>query len=212
MARVQRSQRQDSHDSADGRCQGRRQGHRRSGRRAGAGGWLAIVVLLGITTGALAAQRTYEVGADEMTRRVAERFPRQHCLLMIACVTLSDPVIELRAGDDRVHLRTAARPEIGGQALAPGQIAVAGTLRYEPAEGALYFDQAKVTEVRFPDVPPARQQPMAELASTLLAESLRTTPIHTLDDKHAQQALAKLVLRAVRVKDGKLLLVVGDDD
>jgi hypothetical protein len=208
MARVLRSQRQRS----DGDVRGRAAVRCRSGRRCGAVGSLVTAALLGCTSLAWSAQRTYEVGADEMTRRVAERFPRQHCLLMIACVTLSDPVIELRAGDDRVHLRTAARPEVGGQALAPGEVAVAGTLRYEPAEGALYLDRAKVTEARFPDVPPARQRQMAELASTLLAEALRTTPIHTLDDSSAQQALAKLVLRAIRVKDGKLLLVVGDED
>ena len=40
---------------------------------------------------------------------------------------------------------------------------------------------------------------------TLDAESL-----YVLDDGDAQQALARLVLREVRVRDGKLQLMVGD--
>lgn len=172
----------------------------------------ALVASLGTTSPVHAARRTIVVSPDEMTRQVADRFPRRHCLMMIACVTLSDAVIELVPGDERVHLRTVARPELGNQAFEPGSLAVAGKLRYEPTEGAFYLDRAEVTAARFPDLPPARQKPVAELASGLLAESLRTTPIHRLDERDARQSLARLVLRDVRVRDGKLVVVIGDDD
>ncbi len=173
--------------------------------------WVVSASVAGWST-AWAARRMVTVAPDEMTRHVADRFPRRHCLMAVACVTLSDPVIELFAGDPRVHLRTVARPELVGQPLEPGSLAVAGRLRYRAAEGALYLDDAQVTAARFPDLPAAQQRPVAELASGLLAEALRTTPIHRLDEADGRQALAKLVLRDVTVRDGKLQIVIGDDD
>ena len=145
-----------------------------------------------------------------MTRQAAGHFPIRRCALGLACVTLSDPVVRLPAGDERIHLTTRVSPELGGQALDPGEVEIAGKPRYEPARGAFFLDGARVVESRFPGLGQQRARTISDLASGLLAESLRDEPLYVLDDGDAQQALARLVLREVRVRDGKLQLVVGD--
>lgn len=170
------------------------------------------LLVAGSAIAAIAEVRRYEVTADEMTQQAAGHFPIQRCALLLACVTLSEPKVRLLDGDARIHLTTTVKPEVGGQQLDSGEVDLAGKPRYEPARGAFFLDDARITAARFPGLGPQQARTVSELASGLLAESLRRQPIHELDDRDARQALARLVLREVRVRDGKLQLVVGDEE
>ncbi len=64
----------------------------------------------------------------------------------------------------------------------------------------------------FADLPPAYVAPATELTRGLLVDYLSRTPVWVLDERDAQQALAKLVLRKIEVRDGRLRLVIGDED
>lgn len=172
----------------------------------------AVALMAALTIPAAAEVRSYEISADEMTRQAAGHFPIQRCALMLACVTLSDPRVRLINGDERIHVTTTVRPEVGGQRLDSGEVDLAGTPRYAPDRGAFFLEGAKVTESRFPGLSQQQARTVSELASGLLAESLRKEPIYQLDDADARQALARLVLREVRVRHGRLQLVVGADE
>ncbi len=174
---------------------------------------LALSILPAVAPGSARAEvRRYEVGADEMTRQAADHFPVRRCLLEVACVTLSEPKVRLLDGDPRIHLTTTVRPELGGERLDSGEVDLAGTPYYAPDRGAFFLKGARITESRFPGLNPQQARTVSELASSLLAGALRKEPIYKLDEGDARQALARLVLRDVRVSKGRLLLVVGDDE
>ena len=172
---------------------------------------LVLSILLAVAAGVARAEvRRYEVSADEMTRQAADHFPIRRCLLEVACVTLSEPKVRLLDGDPRIHLTTTVRPELGGERLDSGEVDLAGTPYYAPERGAFFLKGARITESRFPGLKPQQARTVSELASSLLAGALRTEPIYQLDEGDARQALARLVLRDIRVSKGRLLLVVGD--
>ena len=173
---------------------------------------LVVLQAMLVPTPARAQQHDYEVSPEEMTRQAAGHFPIRRCALGVVCVTLSEPRVGLPAGDERIHLSTRVRPELGSQVFDTGEVEIAGKPRYEPDRGAFFLDGARVVDSRFPGLGQSQARTVSELASGLLAESLRKEPIYVLDDADARQALARLVLREVRVRDGKLLLVVGDDE
>lgn len=174
---------------------------------------LVLSILLAVAPGVARAEvRRYEVSADEMTRQAADHFPIRRCLLEVACVTLSEPKVRLLDGDPRIHLTTTVRPELGGERLDSGEVDLAGTPYYAPERGAFFLKGARITESRFPGLKPQQARTVSELASSLLAGALRTEPIYQLDEGDARQALARLVLRDIRVSKGRLLLVVGDDE
>ena len=173
---------------------------------------LLLLLCLGAATPAVAERRSYVIGAAELTREAAARFPQRRCLLNLACVTLADPQVRLRNGDPRLFLSARASPDVGAQPLGEGTIELAGKPRYDPAQGAFFMDAPEILRVEFPGLPPAYVASAVELTRGLLIDSLRQMPVWVLDDKDSQQALAKLVLRKVEVRDGKLRVVVGDDD
>jgi hypothetical protein len=161
---------------------------------------------------AAAQRRTITVTAAQLTQGMAARFPQRRCLLGLACVTLTDPQVRLEEGDDRLFLTTRAQPDVGPQALSLGTIEVAGKPRYDASRGAFFIDAPEILRLEFPELPKAYVAPATELSRGLLVDYLRQTPVWVLDEHDAQQALAKLVLREVQVRGGKLRLVIGDDE
>src|SRR5690606_33136445 len=111
-----------------------------------------------------------------------------------------------------LFVTTRVSPDVGAQPLGAGVIEVAGKPRYDAAGGAFFVDAPEVLRLEFPDLPQAYIAPATELSQGLLVDYLKRTPIWVLDEQDAQQALARLVLRRVAVRDGRLELVIGDDD
>lgn len=161
---------------------------------------------------ARAERRTYSLTPKQLTEQLAARFPQRRCLLALACVTLTEPVVRLVDGDPRLFVSSRASPDVGAQPLGGGVIEVAGKPRYEASSGSFFIDKPEILRLEFPNLPQAYLAPATELSRGLLVDYLRQTPIWVLDEHDAQQAMARLVLRGVEVRGGLLRLVVGDDD
>jgi hypothetical protein len=67
-----------------------------------------------------------------------------------------------------------------------------------------------VLRADFPGVPKSTVEQAALLSRDFLADYLKRTPVWVLEERDGQQAMAKLLLREVSVKDGRLLLVIGE--
>jgi hypothetical protein len=181
---------------------------------------LAVIVAIAVLAGlglpmaqdAYAERRIISLSPKQLTGQLAARFPQRRCLLGLACVTLTDPVVRLVNGDPRLFVTARASPDIGSQPLGAGVIEVAGKPRYEAASGAFFIDAPEILRMEFPDLPQAYVAQATGLSRELLTDYLRQTPVWVLDERDSQQALAKLVLRQVEVRDGALRLVIGDDD
>ena len=175
---------------------------------------LALLTAVG-SAGMEAAQaerRTVSLTPQQLTGQLGARFPQRRCLLGFACMTLTDPVVRLVNGDPRLFVATRVSPDVGSQPFGAGVIEVAGKPRYDAAAGAFFIDAPEILRLEFPDLPSAYVAPATELSQGLLVDYLRQTPVWVLDEHDAQQALAKLVLRQVAVRGGRLELVIGDDD
>jgi hypothetical protein len=171
---------------------------------------LAGAAALPFAVPAQAERRAYAVTAAQLTAELAARFPQRRCMLALACATLADPTVRLVNGDPRIFVSVRASPEIGEQALGEGTIEVAGKPRYEPARGAFFIDEPSVLRADFPGVPKSTVEQAALLSRDFLADYLKRTPVWVLEERDGQQAMAKLLLREVSVKDGRLLLVIGE--
>ncbi len=172
----------------------------------------AAAVYLAAIPDAVAQRRTISLTARQLTQQAVARFPQRRCLLALACVTLSDPVVRLKDGDPRIFLAARITPEMGAQVLAGGSLEVAGKPRYDPARGAFFFDAPEILRLDYPDLSPAYLAQATDLTRSLLVDYLRQTPVWVLDEQDSQQALAKLVLRQVEVRGGALRFTIGDDE
>lgn len=181
--------------------------------------YLAVLLLAGTalagaawTGAAHADRRTIALDASELSREAAAHFPRRDCLLGAICVTLSEPRVELRKDDERIFVVAQAQPEMPGQALESGTVEVAGVPRYDAAQGAFFLDRPAITRTEFASLSPAYASTISQVLGVVLDDYLKATPIHKLDERDPRQSLAKLVLRGVAVREGRLEFTIGDDD
>lgn len=172
---------------------------------------LALVIAALITSVALATCTVVsslhnghlDIEQAELQARIAPRFPTHHCKLLIACLDLSNPVVVLTEGDDRIGLTADAKVTLGTRERT-GRVGLSARPRYVPAEGQLFLDDLQVTTLELSGLPAEYAEVVKLYAPQLAKDALQRHPVYTLDASTAKGALARLAVRDVKVVGGKL--------
>jgi len=146
--------------------------------------------------------------ADDLQQKLAGRFPLRE-KLPFTTITFRDPRVVLADGSDRIGLRiTADATAAGGKELS-GSLLLDGALRYEPQEGAFYFDGARVQEMAVQGLSDDARRQIQTVASLLINLYLSHVPVYRLNPEDIRQALAKTFLKSVSVRNGRLIVEIG---
>ena len=145
---------------------------------------------------------------EDLQQRVAAKFPFDQKLLFIT-VTYSNPNIRLEEGSDRIGIGLDAVAKLDGDRLVNGSVEGDWVIRYEPGQGALYFDDPRIDRLDIKGLSPATQEMVARVARPLIQEYLRRVPVARLKPGDLRQDLARSMLKSVAIKRGKLYVVVG---
>jgi hypothetical protein len=150
------------------------------------------------------------LGRPELQQTIALGFPVEKTALAVFRVRLSDPSVLLRESSDRLGLTAAA--EVGLQGAGPpakGTVELSCRIRYEAAKGSFYADDPRVERLTLDGHPHGLIESTAEALTGIVAGLLARSPIYTLPAAGLQHSVATLVLKDVRVRDGKLRLTLG---
>ena len=123
--------------------------------------------------------------------------------MMVACLTLSNPVVRLTEGSPRINLSADVLVALGHREM-PGQVSFSGVVRYVRYEGDFFLDDIRVDNFSLTGFPPELVQVVKVRGPDALRRTLHGHPIYTLKGQGARAALAKLAVRDVQVVDGKL--------
>lgn len=186
---------------------------------------LVLLALAGCST---KSSRTISLDRNTIQAGLAAYFPLSSDKLGDGArkplrLTLTDPDVLLESGSDHLGLRVRVHVEFlekNGPPLPPlpdggppkaltGTIVVRGAISYQPEKAAFFYSNPTLHELTFPQLPPQFETPVRELAEALLAKHLQANPIYTLPDSDLKSRAAKLVLKAVTVRDGKLEIELG---
>lgn len=160
-----------------------------------------------------AESRELRLTAAQLTRQLQPSFPQKRCLLGLACLNLRNPVITLRKDDQRLFVAADVGFDLNAQEAGKGKALIAGLPRYDSNKGAFFLDRPQVESLDVAGLGRAELGMARQLLNGMLAEDiLADQPIWTLDESDPQQAMAKLTLRKVEVRDGILILTMGDDE
>jgi len=160
-----------------------------------AGGWWAVTTFM--------PQASIDIDQAQLQQRVDARFPQKHCSMMVACLTLSKPVVRLTEGSPRINLSADVLVALGHREM-PGQVSFSGVVRYVRYEGDFFLDDIHVDNFSLTGFPPELVQVVKVRGPDALRRTLQGHPIYTLKGQGARAALAKLAVRDVQVVDGKL--------
>lgn len=89
-----------------------------------------------------------------------------------------------------------------------GNVGLSGTVVYEKTEGAFYIKEAQIQTLIIKGLTEQASVLIKPYVQAVISSVLQSNPVFVLDDKDAQQRLAKSSLQSVEVKDGKLRIKV----
>lgn len=153
------------------------------------------------TLGALALGHL-DIERAELQARIEPRFPLQRCKL-VACLDLSNPIVVLREGEDRIGFSAELRVLLGTRERT-GRVGLSGRPRYVPEDGQLYLDDLQITTFELTGFPEDYAEFVKANGAVLARQALQSRPVYTLDANTAKGAFAKRTVRDVKVLNGRL--------
>jgi len=168
----------------------------------------ALLAALALTSCGVMGLGHLDIEQAQLQARIAPRFPMHHCKLLIACVDLSNPVVVLREGEDRVGFTADVKVTLGARERT-GRIGMSGKPRYVQADGQLFLDDLQISTLELAGFPQDYVEIVKASGTTLARQALQSHPVYTLDGNTAKGAFAKRTVSDVKVVDGKLRVTFG---
>ena len=145
---------------------------------------------------------------SELQETVAKHFPIS-VDRRIASLTLRDPVVILRDGDDQLGLDVTADVKLPMIPPFTGRIAALGKPFYDPAKRSFYLREPIIDRHEVPGMDESRRAGIRTAIAALAAPALSTIPVYRLEGRNLTEVTAAYLLTDVRVKDGRLRLTLS---
>jgi hypothetical protein len=143
----------------------------------------------------------------ELQRDLAPRFPVTRSELLFT-VTLSNPTVLLRPGDQRVGVELDAEVHAPIGPSVRGRIAALGEPWYDREQKAFFIRKPVLERLDVKglgSVHPKLREALALVAERALAD----TPVYRLEGRNRDESAAELLLKEVSVRDEKLVFTMS---
>ncbi len=164
---------------------------------------IASALLAGCGLASRLASGHLDIEQAELQARIASRFPVHHCKVVIACLDLSNPVVALHEGDDRIGFTTDVTVALGTRERT-GRIGFTGRPRYAPDAGQLFLDDLQITTLTLAGLPDEYAELVKTRGAAAARQALQSHPVYTVNTSTAKGALTKQAVHDVKVVDGRL--------
>lgn len=169
--------------------------------------WLLIGLFsLGIVQQACAQDIRFT--RQELQQQLDARMPITQQQQLFA-ITLSDPLLALLQPEQRLSIRTRIQVGTAFGYQGNGIVTLDGKLRYQRQDFSFYIDEPRITELQIDGLAPALQPQLQNLAQNLLAPALTGQPVYTLKDTDMQEALARMMLKSLRIEADAIVARLG---
>jgi hypothetical protein len=120
------------------------------------------------------------MSADELTNKLAKRFPMDKTVAGLLDVTLAQPRVVLSEPNNRIAAEFFVNVKLAlTSRQVSGTVTVSGRPEYVPETRALFLRDAKIDRVRMENMPDALSAALAKSVSAISREVLEDKPLHT---------------------------------
>mgnify|MGYP001600067790 CR=1 FL=1 len=154
---------------------------------------------------------TISLSEQQLQEEINKKFPVQKSYLSTFNVTFREPKVKLEEGSDRLNFSFVS--QLDGTRLTrqtfDGLVEISGKITYVPETGELYFTDPVIHTFKFSYMPEMFSQQVNEILTLGVTELLNRIPIYKLGSKNTNEAVAKFIIKEVKVKDKHLHIVLG---
>jgi hypothetical protein len=166
------------------------------------------VMLACVLSAGCSLSYTITVTASDIQQTLQRKLPISKSKLLVTATVRTLEVEFLEAGNG-ILLRPEVDLSVVGRSALRGRAVLAGQIRYAPDTGEFFFDKATVTEVAIEGLPESLRAAAQEVIAKCAEGYLATAPVYRLKQSDFKQSLAKMVLKSVQTRYGRLEIVIG---
>jgi len=154
-------------------------------------------------------EATVRLTEQDLQARISENFPISKNYLFVGTVTFANPRINLRRDDDRVGLGIDISLENAGGGSRAGVVEMIAAVVYDAEKKSLFLAQPELQHFAIDGVPEQNVQLLSALAMPALEKMLRRNPVYRLKPDGGTKKIAAMLVKDVRVRNGRLEIVYG---
>ena len=149
------------------------------------------------------------VTADELTEKMARRFPLEKSVAGLLDVTLVRPRVELVADQQRIvtSFDVSVKLALTGKSVT-GNLKVSGRPEYVAASRSLFLRDARVERIRIDNTPDALSAGLAKAASNFAKDAVEERPLHTFKPEDLTRYGVRYEPERIEVRADALVLKV----
>lgn len=150
------------------------------------------------------------VTEQQVQQAVAGSFPMTRKIMQVTDLKLESPRINLDAKLNRVNARLETRLHLQGIPIpVKGHIVASGQLDYHPATATFTLRDIEIIKIEVKGLPNTLENRVRDGVTIFTKEALGAVPVYRLSETEFKERAAKLVLKKVRVEQGKMVLTMG---
>jgi hypothetical protein len=183
----------------------------RGRRRWLVGSAAVLVVGAGVTWYTLYGRTwTWSFDQARIEAELGKRFPLRKTYLALVEVDYTDPRVKLTDGSEEIAVGVDVRVGVaGGSRELKGSADLLTKIADDADAGALVLREARIVRFAVPGIGDDLAVRVRDIANELAADRISGIPVYTLKTTDVKHAVARLVLRAVVVRDGVLHVTIG---
>lgn len=167
-----------------------------------------FLFLIFVSANSWAYNYTVELTEAQLQQQLASMMPITQEKMFVT-VTLSQPVLDLGMGGDKIGVFSSLDISAPGGIKGTGRAKVEGRISYKKENGSFYLYNPTISHIEIDQVPAQFHSNVKQLAQLALNSSIKGKPIFTLTEDNSQEKLAKSMLQSVKVESGKLLITLS---
>ena len=170
--------------------------------------FFALIFLAGCTSLPFVSGEV-RMSADELTQKMARRFPVERTVAGLLDITLANPRVDLSEADNRIttNFHAIVKLSLSNKTLS-GTLKVSGRPEYVPETRSLFLRDARVDQIRMDNMPDGLSAALAKAASTVARDVLGDKPLHTFRAEEFTKYGIQYVPERIVVRGDQLVLAL----
>jgi len=153
---------------------------------------------------------TYSFDQARIEAELGKRFPMRKTYLALVDIDYTNPRVKLTDGTDEIAVGVDVKVGVTGSSRElTGAADLLTKIAYDADSAALVLRDVRVVRFAVPGIGDDMAARVKDLANQLATDRINGIPVYQLKRTNAKQAVARLVLRSVAVRDGVLHVTIG---
>lgn len=150
------------------------------------------------------------VTEQQVQQAVAGSFPMTRKIMQLTDLKLENPRINLDDKLNRINARLETRLQLQGIPFpVKGHIIASGQLDYHPETATFTLRDIEIIKIEVKGLPNTLENRVRDGVTIFTKEVLNAVPVYRLSETEFKERAAKLVLKKVRIEQGKMVLTMG---